>query len=335
MWFVCFFVQLASAGPPTLAIADLRNDTGDAAYDAAGPGVASVLLTRFARTGAVQVVERAQLQAVLGELSLSNSSAFDPATAVQAGKLVGAEYIVLGSIFAVHLPNLSASVRVVEIETGTVVAAEEVHGDVGPRGEEFFVLVDALSERIVRALPIQLSASDRIELSQVDIRELDALLKYGRRIDLPPDQRPKALWRDKTHDMAAGAERDQWRVYNNEGVAYTATAFAKAIGDDEVLAQIEGERDSASSAASSHLSIGLGLTAGGLAIGLAGLAVPELSREAKLGTLVGGGLVSVVGVTWMLGGARRPSPAQLEAPGRYWTPEEADEAIREYNAGLE
>jgi TolB-like protein len=338
MWMVVLLlVQVAWGAPPTLAIADLRNDTGEAAYDAAGPGVASLLLTRFARTGAVRVVERSQLQAVLGELALSRSSAFDADTAVKAGKLVGAQYIVLGSLFAVKLPQLSASVRVVDIETGEVVAAEEVHGDVGPNGEEFFVLVDALSAKIVEALPVQLSASDRIELSQVDIRELEALLKYGRKIDLPADQRPKALWRDKSRDMTEGGARDLWSVYNNDGAAFSASAFAKAIGDEDTLERIREEKASITRSRSSNAAIGYGLTGGGLVVALAALALPELNRDTRTAAMIGGGAASAVGVTWLFGAGLQAGSraAQLEAPGRYWSPEEADAAIKEHNAGLE
>lgn len=338
MWLaVLLVVRVAWAAPPTLAIADLRNDTGDSTYDAAGPGVASLLLTRFARTGAVRVVERSQLQAVLGELELSHSSAFDADTAVRAGKLVGAQYIVLGSLFAVHLPQLSASVRVVDIETGEVVAAEEVNGDVGPNGEEFFVLVDALSAKIVEALPVQLSASDRIELSQVDIRELEALLKYGRKIDVPADQRPKALWRDKSHDMDEGPSRDLWTVYNNDGAAFTASAFAKEIGDEETLRRIRDEKESITTSRSTNVAIGYGLAGGGLAVGLAGLLLPDLGRDVRTAAMIGGGAATTVGVTWLFGSGLHAgtSGAQLEQPGQYWTPEEADAAIKEHNAGLE
>ena len=91
----------AWAQAPTLAIADLENHTGDTSLDAAGAGVASVLISKFARVEAVQVVERARLQELIGELELVQAGVVDPATAAEAGRVLGADYMVLGSMMSV------------------------------------------------------------------------------------------------------------------------------------------------------------------------------------------------------------------------------------------
>ena len=169
----------AADGPPTLAIADLDNDTGDPSFDVAGPGLASILITRFARTESVRVVERGRLRDVLAEIELGASGALDPDTAAQAGKLLGADYVVLGSIFTVRLPSIAVSVRIVAVQTGEVVVAEEVTGEVGERGEEFFVLVDELAFALLDGLEVRLASRERIEFSQVDVRQLETVSLYG------------------------------------------------------------------------------------------------------------------------------------------------------------
>ena len=169
----------ALAEAPTLAIADLDNDTGDPSFDAAGPGLASILITRFARTESVRVVERARLRDVLDEIELGASGVVDPATAAEAGKLLGADYVVLGSIFTVRLPAIAVSVRVVAVETGEVVVAEQVSGEVGDDGEAFFVLVDELAFALLDALEVRLAARERIEFGQVDVRQLETVSLYG------------------------------------------------------------------------------------------------------------------------------------------------------------
>lgn len=65
---VALVVLLGAAAPraygadaPTVAIADLDNHTGDTTLDGAGAGIAAVLISKFARVDAVQVVERARL----------------------------------------------------------------------------------------------------------------------------------------------------------------------------------------------------------------------------------------------------------------------------------
>jgi len=172
-------VGAALAQTPTLAILDLTNDTGDAAFDAAGPGVAAILLTKFTRTDAVQVVERRALQAVTDEIDLGASGRVDPTTAAEAGKLLGADYVVLGSLFTVQLPSIAVSVRVVKVQTGEVIAAQEVVGEVGERGEEFFVLVDELAYVLLDALQLRLAGRERVEFGQIEVRQLDTVALFG------------------------------------------------------------------------------------------------------------------------------------------------------------
>jgi TolB-like protein len=171
---------LTALAGPTVAVLDLANATGDAGLDGAGPGVAAVLVSKLARVEAVTVVERQRLQAVREELALQASGLVDPATAARAGKLVGADYIVTGTLFSVKLPALSVNLRVVDVESGAVVVAEEVRGEIGARGEEFFVLVDELAFRVIDAMEVRLGARDRVELGQIGVRELSTVEVYGR-----------------------------------------------------------------------------------------------------------------------------------------------------------
>jgi TolB-like protein len=169
----------ARAAPPTIAIADLQNRTGDPAWEGAGAGVAEILLSRFSRVEALQVVERARLADVLGEIALGQGGLVDPATAAEAGRLLGADYLVFGTIFSVDLPSVVVTLKVVESETGRIVTADDVSGTVGERGEEFFVLVDEIAFRLLDALQLQLASRDRIALGQVDVRALGTVEVFG------------------------------------------------------------------------------------------------------------------------------------------------------------
>ena len=146
-------VAAAFAGAPTLAVLDLDNHTGDPSFDAAGPGVAQVLVSKFARVDEVTVVERARVAAVMDELKLQKSKAIDDKSAVAVGKLLGAKYLVMGQIFSVKLPNIVISLRIVDVETGQVVVAKDVTGAVGADGSEFFVLIDQVGFEVLDALP--------------------------------------------------------------------------------------------------------------------------------------------------------------------------------------
>lgn len=179
MFALLLAVGLAAA-TPRVAVTDLANHTGDASLDGAGPGLAGILVAKLVRVDNLQVVERSQLESVLAELKLADAGVLDPASAAKAGKLLGATHIVTGDIVSVKLPTLAVNLQVIEVETGRVIAATDVVGQIGEHGEEFFVLVDDATFRLVDALQVQLAARDRIELGQVDVQQLSTVEAYGR-----------------------------------------------------------------------------------------------------------------------------------------------------------
>ncbi len=63
-------------------------------------GLAEILITDLVADDQFVVVERARLEEVLAELKLQATSKFDKSTAQEVGKLLGAKYLVFGSIVA-------------------------------------------------------------------------------------------------------------------------------------------------------------------------------------------------------------------------------------------
>ena len=90
-------------------------------------GLAQMLITDLTGTPGVVMVERTQLQAILNELDLGHSGKVDPDTAAQVGKLLGAEYMVLGTYFEM-MGTLRMDARLVRVETGEIVFAKGVNG---------------------------------------------------------------------------------------------------------------------------------------------------------------------------------------------------------------
>ncbi len=102
----------------------------------------SKLITALAKSEKVQVVEREKMAVIMGELELTEAGLTDPERSVEAGKLLGADYLVFGSVNLLdpevefkQLPydagtqrimrlTVAADIRVVEAETGRIVTAE-------------------------------------------------------------------------------------------------------------------------------------------------------------------------------------------------------------------
>ena len=63
-----------------------------------GDGMAEMLATALVETGKFKILERQQIHDVLGEQDLGASGRVDPATAAKIGKILGARYLVYGTV---------------------------------------------------------------------------------------------------------------------------------------------------------------------------------------------------------------------------------------------
>ena len=63
-----------------------------------GKGISDLLVTDLVRSGSYSVIERSAIDKVLAEQNLSNSNRADPTSAARIGKILGVDYIIVGSI---------------------------------------------------------------------------------------------------------------------------------------------------------------------------------------------------------------------------------------------
>jgi len=93
-------VVLAQA-KPVVAVIEFKNDSG-AAWWRGGVGweLSGMLSNELAATGDFRVLERTKLEAVMSEQDLAMSGRVDPSTGAKFGKLVGAQYLVAGTVTA-------------------------------------------------------------------------------------------------------------------------------------------------------------------------------------------------------------------------------------------
>lgn len=139
---------------PTLAVLDLA-DGGSLGPDAQnlsqlGKGLGSMITTEMMRNPRVIMVERDEVQRLIGEQKLALSGMIDPGTATQVGKLLGARYMVFGS-YTDAFSNLRIDVRVVEVETGRLRRSYEVTD----KREHLFRSVSRLTNQLFKDLDLE------------------------------------------------------------------------------------------------------------------------------------------------------------------------------------
>lgn len=87
-----------------------------------GIQIAEHISSFIAGSDIVQVVERTQVSKIMQEIKLSRSDLVDENKAVEAGKLAGAQLVVIGN-FSIKGPVLTVNARLVEVKTGIIKGA--------------------------------------------------------------------------------------------------------------------------------------------------------------------------------------------------------------------
>lgn len=168
-------LTLTAAAPINVAVLYFDNDTGKPEYDVLQKGLADMIVTDLVGVDPLVVVEREKLEAVLGELKLQRSKMFDPKTAQQLGKLVGASHAVTGAIHAVA-PLMRLDLRLVEVKTRKVTLSASISG----KPDDLFDLEQQLVQRFARALQARIGA----EGLKSGHTSLGGLLKYSQGLAL-------------------------------------------------------------------------------------------------------------------------------------------------------
>src|SRR6476469_1468885 len=116
--------RVTASNPPsapstakTVAVLYFDNNTGARDYDNLGRGMASMMITDLSAVKDIQLVEREHMQDVLKEQEAQHTKYYDQSTAVQTGKLLGAEYIVTGAFVSVQ-PSMRIDTRVIRLQSG-------------------------------------------------------------------------------------------------------------------------------------------------------------------------------------------------------------------------
>jgi curli biogenesis system outer membrane secretion channel CsgG len=148
-------IAIAGAAPsdkPRIAVLEFKNKADNQWWWHGGAAAAQdVFVTELVKSGKFRVIDREQLAALMQEKNLSLGGDIDPATAVQAGKLLGCQYFLTGAVTeygatstSAHgrsvggLPGFSGgkktfvaamNARIIDTTTGEIVWADEARGE--------------------------------------------------------------------------------------------------------------------------------------------------------------------------------------------------------------
>ena len=152
--------------PKTLAILPFENNsvTDPGHYEPLTNGLSAMLITDLSnQVSALKLIERSKIQALLKEIALSQSGSIDQATAIRAGKILGAQATTFGS-FMVLGKQVRIDARIVKVETSEVLMAESI---LGP-SDNFIYLEQELAAKIAQSLNSTFKVQTGTSSSDID-----------------------------------------------------------------------------------------------------------------------------------------------------------------------
>ncbi len=103
----------------SIAVLDFDDKTIDRVEHNIGFAVSELLTTKLSESGKFRIVERKRINKILEEIALGQTGLIDEDEAVRAGRLSGADIIVLGSVS--ELGNLyNLNIRLIEVESANI-----------------------------------------------------------------------------------------------------------------------------------------------------------------------------------------------------------------------
>ncbi|MBF0540710.1 MAG: hypothetical protein HQK91_04585, partial [Nitrospirae bacterium] len=139
-------------------------------------GLTDSLITDLSVLESIQIVERTKLEHLLNELKLSSSGMVDENSAKKIGKILGVNYILLGSYVCID-KSLRVDARIINVSTGVITKSVSVNG----LAENFFDLIDDLSHKIGDGLSLAIKKSEEQPHEKLDFK---AVLLYSEGLDL-------------------------------------------------------------------------------------------------------------------------------------------------------
>ncbi|MEO6877667.1 MAG: CsgG/HfaB family protein, partial [Gemmatimonadaceae bacterium] len=129
-----------------------------AEFDGISTGVQDLLITDMASNAKIRLVDRSRIDAVLQEQSMVKANQIDPATAVRLGKIMGAQYAVVGGFIADGKGHAVLTGRTIDMETTQIANPEKVTGN----SDDVLAIIGQLSAKLSANMKLDAKPGRRV-----------------------------------------------------------------------------------------------------------------------------------------------------------------------------
>ncbi|MGY8778366.1 MAG: CsgG/HfaB family protein [Longimicrobiales bacterium] len=176
---IAAIAPVAAQDIPTVGVMDFESfmmGEGGASVQL-GKAVTAMLITEFSSREGIRIVERQRINDLIREMDLSYSGRVEEA--VEIGKLLGMQYVLLGAVTSI-VDNLRMDIRAVDVETSEVLTAMKKSDTTNAL---FSVVVD-LADDFGKALNLT-APSQRPEVEEIPVR---ATIEFSRAVTYEDEQ---------------------------------------------------------------------------------------------------------------------------------------------------
>lgn len=231
---------LAPPAANTLAVIYFRNVSERTELNPLLKGLAAILITDLAKLQDVQLVERNKLEVLLQEISLSTSALYDQFSAPRAGRVLGAERVVVGGATAIGTTGLQLDAGVVRSASSQLVGKTV---RVSGRISDILQLEKQLVFALIDQLGIRVSETEREAIQRLPTNSTLAFVAYSQGLaftdSLKIPQAQQALQRAVTLDPNFSAAQELLTVLNTPVLASGQLLGLAALADATEMSAAE------------------------------------------------------------------------------------------------
>ena len=164
--------------PPRISVLDFSVESNNPQLEYLGKGFAEFLGVELNRSNQLRVIERSRRNDLIEELNLGLTGLADESRQVELGKILQADYLLMGSLFDIE-NTLFITFRMVATENTQVILHEKISGSVGA--------FESLSAEAASCIFRQFDIAPSQDLSRIaekrEEHETEAVVRFSRAID--------------------------------------------------------------------------------------------------------------------------------------------------------
>lgn len=166
----------AEPTPRSIAVLPLLPVTENPDYEILGLALADMMITDFSLTNALTVLERAQVQALVDEMNLTEAGLAEPNTGARSGRMLRAEHVVQGAVTVTGAAGVEIDADVVNTDAGA--SAGTARG--ADALEQIFDAEKEVVFGVLEVLGVELTPAEIEAIDENRAANLLAFLAYGR-----------------------------------------------------------------------------------------------------------------------------------------------------------